>query len=250
MAKKLLIYLTAGYPGLEDSFYFMQGVSDLVDGIEIGIPFSDPLADGPTIQMASTYALSKGVRVDDVFRATRSLSRNVDIPLYYMTYYNLTFHRGLDWFVGKSASAGIQGLIIPDVPLEESRELVNSGRKAGIDIVMFITPVTSDSRAKAIASASSGFLYYVSVTGVTGERRAVNRDALAHIKRLKKMGIKDDIYLGFGISSPESVREAASSADGVIVGSALIKEISPDRSKEENLKRLRRKIKWLRQGLS
>ena len=250
MEKKLLIYLTAGYPELADSFYFMEGVSDLVDGIEIGIPFSDPLADGPTIQMASSYALSRGIRLQDVFARTSELSSKIDTPLYYMTYYNLVFHRGVDSFIKKAKRAGVSGLIVPDVPLEESGELIKSGRKWGLDVIMFVTPVTSMERARALANASTGFLYYVSVTGVTGERSSVNREALSHIRRLKRVGIEKDIYLGFGISSPDNVRSAVSVADGVIVGSALIKEIDPGKSKEENLKKLRRKIKWLRQGLS
>lgn len=248
--KKLLIYLTAGYPNLADSFYFMEGVSDLVDGIEIGLPFSDPLADGPTIQMASSYALSKGIRLQDVFAHTSDLSSRIDTPLYYMTYYNLVFHRGVDWFIKKAKKAGISGLIVPDVPLEESGQLLKRGREWDVDVIMFVTPVTSDERARALADASTGFLYYVSVTGVTGERRSVNRDALSHIKRLKKMGIGKEIYLGFGISTPDTVRSAVSVADGVIVGSALIKEIDPRGNKQENLKKLRRKIRWLRQGLS
>lgn len=248
--KKLLVYLTAGYPDLEDSFYFMEGISDIVDGIEIGIPFSDPLADGPTIQMASSYALSKGLKVKDILSATENLLSKIDIPVYYMTYYNLIFHYGVEKFIRLCSKIGVRGLIVPDVPLEEASLLLEHGKKYNEDIVMFLTPVTDDSRAKAIAKASTGFLYYVSVTGVTGARQSINKSALKHIERLKSIGIDNEIYLGFGISSSQHVKEAVSVADGVIVGSAIIKEIEPSAGKEANLKKIRRKIKWLRQGLS
>ncbi len=249
--KEFIVYLTAGYPSLEDSFRIMEGIADLVSGIEIGIPFTDPIADGPVIQRASTYALSQGLRLKDVFEHTRWLSKKVSIPLYYMTYYNLLYRRGVNRFAEDSKKAGISGLIIPDVPLEESGELLSATRKAGIHSIMFITPTTPDERAIRIARRGSGFLYYVSVTGVTGERKEVNRFALRHIGHLKgNLGVNLPIMLGFGISSPDHVRSATKVADGVIVGSALIKEIDLSLPVKENVERVRRKIEWMREGLS
>ncbi len=249
--KDFIVYLTAGYPSLEDGFRIMEAIADLVSGIEIGIPFTDPIADGPVIQRASSYALSRGLRVREVFDRTRQLSKRVSVPLYYMTYYNLLYHRGVGKFAEDAKEAGISGLIVPDVPLEESGELLSATRKASIHSIMFITPTTPDERAVEVARRGSGFLYYVSVTGVTGERREVNRFALRHIGRLKRdLGVSLPIMLGFGISSPDHVRSATKVADGVIVGSALIKEIDPSLPVEENIERVRRKIEWMREGLS
>ncbi len=248
--KKFFVYLTAGYPSLEDSFRLMQGISDLVDGIEIGIPFTDPLADGPTIQMASSYALAKGLRVRDVFEATKSLAKKISTPLYFMTYYNIVYQAGVVRFCRESKKIGVQGLIVPDVPLEESDELNQACWDVGLENIMFITPVSDDERIRMVLAVSRGFVYYVSVTGITGVREKVNKEALTHIKRIKNK-FKPDIpvMLGFGISSPETVAQACEVADGVIVGSAVINEIDPKSSWEENLSKIRRKIEWMRQGL-
>ncbi len=248
--KALIVYLTAGYPSLEDSFRIMEGISDLVDGIEIGIPFTDPLADGPTIQMASSYALSKGLKVKDVITYTKDLSRKTTIPLYFMTYYNIVFQPGVANFCSQARRAGVKGLIVPDVPVEESADLNQACWDNGLENIMFLTPVSDDERVKVVLSLARGFLYYVSVTGVTGARDKVNQEALAHIRRIKKRFQPQlPIMLGFGISSPETVRQACEVADGVIVGSALIKEIDPEKGWKENLAKLRRKIEWLREGL-
>ncbi len=245
--KKFIVYLTAGYPSLEDSFYFMEGISDLVDAIEIGFPFTDPLADGPVIQVASSYALKNSIKLADIFEKTSKLSEKVNINLYYMTYYNLVYHYGVDRFVKRAKKVGVRGLIVPDLPLEESSPLLSAMQYEELEPVMFISPVTDNKRAIKIANASKkGFLYYVSVTGVTGERKQVNKKALLHIADLKRRGISKEIFIGFGISSPDQVREALKVADGVIVGSAIIKQIDPSLSRGKNLERIRRKIKWLK----
>ncbi len=248
--KRFFVYLTAGYPNLEDSFRIMEGISDLVDGIEIGIPFTDPLADGPTIQMASSYALARGVKVRDVFDNTRKLVERVSIPLYFMTYYNIVYQAGLVRFCRESKKIGVKGLIVPDVPIEESDELNQACWDVGLENVMFITPVSDEERVRLVLSLARGFVYYVSVTGVTGARQTVNREALNHIKEIKNKFMPEiPIMLGFGISSPETVEQACKVADGVIVGSAIINEIDPESSWQENLSKIRRKIEWMREGL-
>ncbi len=247
MSKKFLVYLTAGYPSLKDSMYFIEGISDIVDGIEIGLPFSDPLADGPVIQQASTYALSQGLKLKEIFEAVKSLSKKVSTPLYFMTYYNVVFSQGLDKFCKISSQCSVKGLIVPDCPLDEAGPILDSCRRYDLSWVPFITPTTTDARAKEVFSIADDFVYYVSVTGITGARSVVNKDALKHIDYLKKkFRPKVDILLGFGISSPQTLHSAQKSADGVIVGSAIIKEIDVNKNREANLKKIREKILWMK----
>ncbi len=249
MDKKFIVYLTAGYPGIEDSFYFMRGISDLVDGIEIGIPFSDPLADGPVIHQASSYALANGLKIKDVFEKAKALTSNTDKPVYFMTYYNILFNRGIERFVRDAKNCAVRGLIIPDCPLDEAEGAINLCRRHGLSWVPFITPTTDDKRAKRLFRIRSDFIYYVSVTGITGARPSVNKRALEHIAELKRRNPNGPpIFLGFGISSPETVKQAYKSADGVIVGSALMKEIDVNKDKKWNLDKLREKIRWMRQS--
>ena len=197
-----------------------------VDMIELGIPFSDPMADGPVIQESSQAALETSCqacrRVDNGQKDLRRHS--TQIPLLFMSYYNPVFCMGEQRFVEEAADAGLDGVIIPDLPLEEGRALNRFAAKAGIDNILFVAPTTEPKRLQAIAKAARGFIYYVSVAGVTGARTRLPVDVAGHVRKIQRM-TKTPVCVGFGVSTPAQVKQIQSVADGVIVGSAIIRKI-------------------------
>ncbi len=220
-----IAFLTAGDPDLETTkkciHKLVQAGTDL---IEIGVPFSDPCAEGPVIERADTRALEGGFRVVQVFDLIRELrEENVDVPLVLMTYYNPVFKYGNEAFIKKLKEAGGDGLIVPDMPYEESDELKAIARKHGLDLISMVAP-TSNERIKEIASDAGGFLYVVSSLGVTGVRSNITTDIGAMIKKVKEV-TDTPTAVGFGVSTPEQARKMCESADGVIVGSAIVKLI-------------------------
>lgn len=223
--KAFIGFITAGDPNLEVSeeiiLSMAQGGCDL---IEIGIPFSDPIAEGPVIQDANIRALSQGVTTDKVFELTKRISKKTDTPLVYMTYLNVLFKYGYDRFLQNAADAGISGVIIPDMPYEEKNELQIVAQKYDIDVVSLIAP-TSESRIKMIAESAQGFIYEVSSMGVTGVRSEIKTD-LQSITRAVKEVTDIPVAIGFGISTPEQAKKYAEFADGVIVGSAIVKLVA------------------------
>lgn len=220
--KAFIGFVTAGDPNIEVSEEIIvnmaKGGCDL---IEIGIPFSDPIAEGPVIQAANIRALSQGVTTDTVFALAERASKRISTPMVFMTYLNVLFKYGYDRFLEKAQRAGICGVIIPDMPYEEKDELKLAADKYGIEIVSLIAP-TSESRIKMIAENAQGFIYEVSSMGVTGVRSEIKTD-LESITKAVRAATDIPVAIGFGINTPEQAAKYAKLADGVIVGSAIVK---------------------------
>ncbi len=208
-----------------------------VDIIELGIPFSDPLADGPTIQRASERALKNKINVNSVSNLVRKVRLESGIPIAFLTYYNLIYHYGLEKFVSKAKASGVDGIIVPDLPPEESDELRRIAKKKNFSIMPLLAPTSSRKRIKMIAGVSSGFIYYVSLTGTTGAREKLPKEISSSLRRIKTM-TKKPVCAGFGISRPDQVRSISRLADGVIVGSAIIKVIERNIGKKELTKKV------------
>ncbi len=222
--KAFIGFVTAGDPNLEVSEQIMLKMAQAgCDLIEIGIPFSDPIAEGPVIQEANLRSLSQGTTTDKVFELTKRTASQIDIPLVYMTYLNVLFKYGYDKFLEKAKESGISGVIIPDMPFEEKNELQSVAVKYGIEVVSLIAP-TSDDRIKMIASQAEGFVYAVSSLGVTGTRSEIKTD-LESITRSIKEATRIPVAIGFGINTPEQAKKYSQIADGIIVGSAIVKII-------------------------
>ncbi len=225
--KAFIAFLTAGDPDFETSLEcFRAVVRGGADLIEVGIPFSDPIAEGPVIQEADIRALSSGMTTDKVFDLVKELRKETDIPIVFMSYINPIFHYGADKFFKKAAEAGADGAIVPDMPYEEKGELLETAEKYGLDIISMIAP-TSDQRIKMIAEEAKGFIYVVSSLGVTGVRSEINTDIGSMVKVIKE---NTDVpaAIGFGISTPEQAKKMAEAADGVIVGSAMVKIVAAE----------------------
>lgn len=220
--KALITYVTVGYPSIEATLEVVPLLAkNGADIVELGIPFSDPLADGATIQNASFQALQKGVTPEICLDVAKKLRQKVNIPLVFMTYYNPVFSYGLDQFCRACNKAGVDGLIIPDLPPEEGAELEASTQKHDMDLIYLLAPTSTAERVKLVAKKSRGFIYLVSVTGVTGTRNALPTDLAKFVARVRKEA-KQPLCVGFGISTPEQAKQVATVADGVIVGSRLI----------------------------
>lgn len=220
--KALIAYLTVGYPSVEATLEVVPLLADWgCDVIELGIPFSDPMADGTTIQEAACRALSNGVTPRLCIEVAAKLRRKVDIPQVFMTYYNLVFNMGLDTFCRLSAGSGVDGLIVPDLPPEEGAELEAYTGREGMDLIYLLAPTSSEERVDLVSQRSRGFIYLVSLTGVTGARTDLPADLEAFVGRVRKKTALP-LCVGFGIATPEQARRAAAVADGVIVGSRLI----------------------------
>jgi tryptophan synthase alpha chain len=228
--KALIAYLTVGYPDLEATEKAAIALAgNGADIIELGIPFSDPLADGTTIQKASHRALQNGVTLQTCFEMAGKLHQEIATPLVFMTYYNPVYNFGLDAFCRKCAEVGVSGLIVPDLPPEEGRALEAVTRKSKLDLIYLLAPTSHTDRIKLVAERSQGFIYLVSVTGVTGTRDSLPDNLEAFITRVRKVTNKP-LCIGFGISTAEQARQIAGIADGVIVGSRIIQLIEADNS--------------------
>ncbi len=218
----LIPYVTVGYPSIEATLEVVPLLARCgCDIVELGIPFSDPLADGVTIQEASFHALQKGVTPQICLDVARQLSKQVDIPLVFMTYFNPVFSYGLEEFCRAGRRSGIGGLIIPDLPPEEGSELEAITQQQGLDLIYLLAPTSPERRLSLVAEKSRGFIYLVSVTGVTGARDSLPADLEAFVARVRQVA-SQPLCVGFGISTPEQARRVARIADGVIVGSRLI----------------------------
>lgn len=226
--KAFIPFVTAGFPNLSLTEQFVLGFESAgADIVELGIPFSDPLADGPTIQKASQKALKKGVTVKKILTAVKNIRGKSQIPLALMTYYNPVFHYGQEKFIKDAGKAGVDGLIIPDLPPEEAHDFMAACRKTGMATIFFLSPTTKSARMKKIIACSTGFVYFVSLTGVTGARRSLPADLAAKVRAAKRLTDKP-VCVGFGISNPRQAALLSKYADGVIVGSAIIKKIEQD----------------------
>lgn len=223
--KAFIPFITCGDPDLETTAAVVRAaVENGADLIELGIPFSDPTAEGPVIQEANVRALNGGVTTDKIFGLVRELRKDVTVPMVFMTYANVVFSYGPERFISTCREIGIDGLILPDVPYEEKEEFLSLCRKYGVDLVSLIAP-TSENRIAMIAKEAEGFLYIVSSLGVTGTRSEIKTD-LASIVDVVRQNTEIPCAIGFGISTPEQAEKMAGIADGAIVGSAIVKLIA------------------------
>lgn len=220
-------FITAGDPDLVTTAQALRVLDKSgADMIELGVPYSDPLADGPTIQAAATRALKRGVRLDDVLAIAQEVTPDLNAPIILFTYYNPILNRGIEVFLKQIAAAGIAGLVVPDLPLEEAESLIQPATEIGIEVVLLVAPTSRKARIDAIAKKSQGFIYLVSVTGVTGIRSQVASRIPDLLEEMRAVTDKP-IGVGFGISQPEQARQVKQwGADAVIVGSAFVKRLA------------------------
>lgn len=248
-------YFTLGDPHYKASIEYGKTILDNgADILELGIPFSDPVADGPVIQRAVARSLKNGFSFAEIFRVTKEIHQHKpSVPLVYLTYFNPIFHCGINSFLDSAKDAGIVGLVIPDLPFDtdESKELFSALRKRDMDLIHLVTPATTKKRMEDISKTSSGFIYYVTSFGVTGERREFSVDLKERIDFLRKV-MKLPICAGFGISTPEQANQISQYADGIIIGSAIqriIEESANSGSTDLNVKPLADYISDVRKAI-
>lgn len=246
----LIPFITAGDPDLKTTAQALRILDKSgADIIELGVPYSDPLADGPTIQAAATRALQKGVRLDDVLEMVKDVAPELKAPLILFTYYNPILNRGIESFLKQIADAGVKGLVVPDLPLEEAELLLKPAAEIGIEVVLLVAPTSPKERIEAIARQSQGFIYLVSVTGVTGMRTQVESRVQDILQQMRTVTDKP-IGVGFGISQPEQARQVKNwGADAVIVGSAFVKRLA-DGTPAEGLSAIGEFCKNLKSAIS
>ena len=237
--KALIPYIMAGDPSLDTTGRLvaeLQGAG--ADIIELGVPFSDPLADGSTIQKAHERALQKGVTLRKVIALVREIRQTSQVPLILMTYFNPVFKFGIDAFVKEAVSAGVDGVIIPDLIPDEAHDFITVARKQKLDTIFLLAPTSTLERIKRIVKASTGFIYFVSITGITGAKLSIG-DPMKDTLELIKNNTNKPVAVGFGISTPEEAAEISKIADGVIVGSAIVKLIAEGKDIKEFAQSLR-----------
>jgi tryptophan synthase alpha chain len=242
--KAFVAFLSAGDPSLERT---VRAAGELeragASVLELGVPFSDPLADGPVIQRSSQRALERGVTLPDVLAAVKQIRAQSALPLLLFSYFNPLLQYGLERLARDAKAAGLDGALVTDLPPEEAGEWLAAARPVGLDTVFLAAPTSTDDRLRKVAEASRGFVYAVSRTGVTGERQALSDDARPLVARLRAL-TGEPVALGFGIASPEQARAAADVADGIVVGSALVRFLE-----EEPEGDLEAKVRWLKNGI-
>ena len=247
--KALIAFVTAGDPDLattEDIILLLEHSG--ADVIELGVPFSDPMADGPTIQRSSERALLSGTTLHGILELVKRVRSRTDIPILLMGYLNPVYAYGYGSFCQDASAAGVDGLLLVDMPPEESSELLFSARSYGLDVIFLLTPTSDAERIDAVERLGSGFVYYVTVTGVTGARTSVST-SLAHELVRVKQTISLPVMAGFGISTPEQAAEVGKLADGIVVGSAIVK-LFEEYSGEELKQRLVSYVTGLKQAIS
>ena len=244
--KAFIPYVTAGDPNLKTTAELILALDRAgADVIEVGVPFSDPIADGPVIQRATERALASGASLSDILQMGTDLRKQTQIPLLLFSYYNPLLRYGLDNLARDAAAAGFDGILASDLTVEESGVFVETMKKAGLNTVFLVAPTSSPERIRKIASASTGFLYAVSRTGVTGERQELASDLRQFLKTLRAQ-TDVPIAVGFGISQPEHVKAVWQEADGAVVGSALVRAIEENAGFSDVADRIARFTLWLR----
>ncbi len=246
----LIPYIMAGDPDFAATKTLILEMEKAgCDIIELGAPFSDPLADGPTIQKAAIRSLKHHTSIADVLGLVADVRKASSIPLIVMTYYNLIFHYGEERFVNDAAAAGLDGIILPDLPPEEAGALIPFAKKAGLDTIFLLAPTSTEERIKIVCKVSQGFVYYVSLTGVTGARAGIQGSVEESLRKIKAVTDKP-VAVGFGISTPDQAAQIARwGADGVIVGSALVKVIEEYGSSPELVEKTSAFAKALKQAV-
>lgn len=223
--KAFIPYVMAGDPSVEKTKELVLVLEERgADIIELGVPFTDPLADGPTIQRAAERALKNGVTLRSVIALVNDIRVKTRVPLVLMTYYNPVFKYGEERFINDAKDAGVDGLIIPDLPPDEAGELIKISKKAGIALIFLLAPTSTEDRIKKVATASKGFIYYVSMTGITGAQILLDGSIEKSINSIRSITDKP-VAVGFGVSTPDEARAVAGISDGVIVGSAIVRKI-------------------------
>ena len=247
-SKALVTFITAGDPDLpttEEMIYLLEEAG--ADVIELGVPFSDPMADGPTIQLSSERALASGTTLHGILGVVKRVRSRSGIPIIFMGYLNPLHAYGYDTFCRDAVEAGVDGVLVVDMPPEESHELTVPARHYGLDVIFLLTPTSDAARISAVDRLGSGFVYYVTVTGVTGARTSVSGTLAQELSRVKEV-ITLPVMAGFGISTPEQAAEVGSLADGVVVGSAIVKLFERYRGEELKLQ-LHRYVSELKSAL-
>lgn len=243
--KTFIAFITAGDPNLKTSEALALEFENAgVDILELGVPFSDPMADGPTIQASSQRALKNKVSLKQILDLVKRIRTRSQLPIALMPYYNSVFHYGVERFVRDAKAAGVDGVIIPDLPPEEAEELTKRARKADLCTIFLAAPTTRLARLPKIIKAATGFIYYVSLTGVTGARTSLPNEIRGNVRRIKSLA-KTPVCVGFGISTPAHVKDIGRIADGVIVGSAIVKTIEHNLGKTNLLSNVTRYVKSL-----
>lgn len=223
--KALVAYITAGYPDLETTRRLIPALERAgVDILEVGVPFSDPTADGPVIQAASQAALKEGATLSRILDLVGDLRGAVGIPIVLFSYYNPIFSLGNEHFARRAAAAGVDGVLVVDLPAEEAAELRRCTDPAGIDFISLVAPTTGAGRVPKVVKASTGFVYYISVTGVTGTRGPEMEETRANVETIRSL-TELPVVVGFGVSTPEQARQVGGMADGAVVGSAFVRLI-------------------------
>ncbi len=241
----LSIYYTAGYPNLGDTVPILETLEDAgADLVEIGIPFSDPLADGPTIQHSGETALKNGMSLNVLFDQLKDVRTKITMPLILMGYINTVYKYGLEEFAKKCSEVGVDGVILPDLPfqvyLDEYKETFD---KYGVSNIFLITPQTPDERIKLIDEKTNGFIYMVSSASVTGAKKGLSEEQLAYFDRVKKLNLSNPALIGFGISDKDSYQETCKYADGAIIGSAFVKLLGQEGDLHANINSFIKNIK-------
>jgi tryptophan synthase alpha chain len=240
--KAFIPYIMAGDPSIEATKKYISELESAgADIIELGVPFTDPLADGPTIQRASERALQKGITLRKVLALVKDVRKQSSIPLVLMTYFNPVFKFGVEAFVKKAVGAGVDGVIIPDLIPDEAEDFIRFARLYNLDTIFLLAPTSTQDRIKKAVKSSTGFIYYVSITGITGSRLSIEKAMKNTLNSIKSITHKP-VAIGFGISNPEEAATIAKLADGVIVGSAIVKLISQGKSIKNFVKDLRKAI--------
>jgi len=245
--KALIAYVTVGHPSTDTT---LEVVPALVEGgcdiVELGIPFSDPLSDGATIQRASHHALEQGVTPQSCLEVATRLRQTLDVPLIFMSYYNPLLRYGLEPFCTACSEAGVDGLIIPDLPPEEGTELEGVAQRHELDLIYLLTPTSTEERIRLVAARSRGFVYAVSLKGTTGARNDLPADLEAFLARLKSIALQP-VCVGFGVATPQQAQRVAAAADGVIIGSRIMEIVE---SSEQPALAVRAFIQGIRQAIS
>lgn len=244
--RALVPFVVAGDPDVQTTARIVDTLARAgADLIELGVPFSDPIADGPINQRASQRALSAGVTLAGVLDLVRKLREHLDLPVVLLSYYNPILQFGLARFCAEATAAGVDGVVIPDLPPDESDELVTAARLRGLDTIFLLAPTSTDDRVRLVAQRATGFIYCVSLTGVTGVRERLSEDVATLVKRITTM-TSLPVCVGFGVSTPDQARQVAEVADGVIVGSAIVALLE---SPADRLKRLEEFVGSLRKAI-
>jgi tryptophan synthase alpha chain len=247
--KALITFITAGDPDLETTLGLIPEMEKHgADIIELGVPFSDPMADGPTIQKASERALASGTTLKSILEMVKSVRRVTQVPIILMGYFNPVYRYGAGNFVDDAVDAGVDGVLLVDLPPEEADSFKAVAAAGGLDVIFLLAPTSDDGRIEKVARIGSGFIYYVSVTGVTGARKSVDDSVFTMVRKIRNR-VTLPVAVGFGVSDPSQARRLADVADGVVVGSALVKMFEEYRG-EELKKKVGGFIAALKKGMS